>query len=100
MDSYYDEALKRYKKVPYYTLHEYHTQGLSEWYARFKPNAANDMEKERDEHDEQEVHRKGGHDAALTDTITFSTTRKSAAAAAPAPAPAAAVPPGTAAGPP
>ena len=114
MDSYYDEALKRYRdqKVPYDTLHEYLTQGLSEWYARFKPNAANDMEEERDEHDDQEgrgvgeVHHAGGDDAAPSESITFSTTRKSAAPAAAAPAPAAAAaaaaaaPPGAAAGPP
>ncbi len=30
METYYDEALARYKKVPYDKLHEYITEGLVE----------------------------------------------------------------------
>ncbi len=39
METYYDETLVRYKKVPYDELHEYIMEGFVEWYGQFKPDA-------------------------------------------------------------
>jgi hypothetical protein len=109
MEPYYDEALARFKKVQYDKLHEYITEGLVEWYGRFKPDAdadaADDKEELEDGEDgEEEVNAEvDAVTTAPTEALSSgcNLTRKSikaqapaaaAAAAAPAPAPAAAGP--------
>jgi hypothetical protein len=120
METYCDEALACYKRVPYYKLQEYITEGLVEWYGRFKPDAdadaADDKEELEDGEDgEEEVSAEVDAVSAPTEALSCNLTRKSigaqapaaaapaaaaaaaaaapaAAAAAPAPAPAAAGP--------
>ena len=114
MSTTYDAALARYKQVPYDKLHEYITEGLVEWYERFKPDAdaaaadVVDEDEEGDEGDEVDVpspptedlsfnlnRRKSGAPAAADSAAAAvaGAPPAAAAAAAPAPAPAAADPP-------
>jgi hypothetical protein len=103
MNTTYDEALARYRKVPYDKLHEYITEGL-EWYRRFKLDADTDAADDKEELEDGEEGEEEGEEeveavsTAETEVLSCNLTRKpigaqapnAAAAAAPAAAAAAA----------
>jgi hypothetical protein len=83
-DAFYEAALAQYKKVSYDNLHNYIEDGLVEWYARFKPDAAGqedaedaEPEVEGDDHVLEEADPR-----SEADGFSFSLKRKSLAAQA------------------
>ena len=95
MDTFYETALARYKKVPYDKLHDFIEEGLVDWYLRFKPDAPVARSDDDDGAEKVEVNGEEQDDEAeagpRADNVTFSLKRKSnGAQAAAAPSAAAA----------
>ena len=92
MDTFYETALTRYKKVSYDKLHDFIEEDIVDWYKRFKPDAARSEDEEGAE--EVEVNGEEQVDEAeagpATESIAFSLKRKSTGAPAVAAAPSAA----------
>jgi hypothetical protein len=82
MSTTYDAALARYKQVPYDKLHEYITEGLVEWYERFKPDAdAADDNEDEDEDGEEDDEVETASTAPIEALSSNLNRRKSAAPA-------------------